>query len=158
MEEIDPGIHRLVYDPAPSPGVFPTNSWLITGRDASALVDTGWNRPDDIKARLAYIQRVSHPPLHYIAITHRHGANTGGASAIRKAHGGVIVSHPVEKEFIDTALEGTTVERTVEDGETVSLGDLTLEFIHAPGHTFGSLGVFIRERKALFTGDNVMGV
>ncbi len=158
MEEVAPNIHRLFYDPEPRPGNFPANSWMIVGRDATALVDTGWDRPEEVSARLEYIQRVQHPPIGYIAITHRHGANVGGASAIQKAHGGIIVSHPLEKEFIDAALKGATVEKTIQDGEVVSLGDLTLEFVHAPGHTYGSLGVFLRERRALFTGDNVMGV
>ncbi len=72
--------------------------------------------------------------------------------------GGIVVSHPQEKEHIDEALEGLTVGRTVQDGEQLDLGGMTLELIHAPGHTFGSLGVYLRERRALFTGDNVMGV
>ncbi|MBI2170642.1 MAG: MBL fold metallo-hydrolase [Chloroflexi bacterium] len=158
MEEVAPNIHRLVYDPEPRPGALAANSWMVIGRTATALVDTGWNRPEEVKARLEYIQRVRHSPIRYIAITHRHGANVGGASAIQKAYGGVIVSTPMEKEFVDAALEGTSVGKTVQDGETVSLGGLTLEFIHASGHTFGSLGVFLREQRALFTGDNVMGV
>jgi glyoxylase-like metal-dependent hydrolase (beta-lactamase superfamily II) len=45
----------------------------------------------------------------------------------------------------------------VRDGATLSLGDTTLEFLEAPGHTYGSLAVFVRETRALFTGDNVMG-
>ncbi len=49
------------------------------------------------------------------------------------------------------------VDRPVRDGETMSLGNLTLEFIEAPGHTYGSMAVFVRETRALFTGDNVMG-
>ncbi len=72
--------------------------------------------------------------------------------------GGTIVSHPEEKEHIDEALEGISVGRTVQDGEQLDIGGMTLELIHAPGHTFGSLGGFLRERRALFTGDNVMGV
>ncbi|MBI4202123.1 MAG: MBL fold metallo-hydrolase [Chloroflexi bacterium] len=157
MEEVAPGIHKICYDPELRPGVFNTNSYMVIGREATALIDTGWNRPEEVQARLEYIQRTPHTPIGYIIITHRHGANVGGAAAIQKAHGGVIMSHPVEKEHIDAALEGPKVERTVADGETIRLGDLTLEFIHASGHTFGSLGVFLRERRALFTGDNVMG-
>jgi glyoxylase-like metal-dependent hydrolase (beta-lactamase superfamily II) len=52
---------------------------------------------------------------------------------------------------------GTKVGKVVQDRETLHLGDLTLEFVHAPGHTYGSLAVFLREPRALFTGDNVMG-
>lgn len=158
MEEIASGIHRLVYDPEPTPGVFQTNSWMILGHTATALIDTGWNRPEEIQARLDYIDTVPHPPVEYLIITHRHGANVGGASAMVRRFGGIIVSHPQEKEHIDEALDGITVGRTVQDGERLDIGGITLEIIHAPGHTFGSLGVFLHERRALFTGDNVMGV
>lgn len=158
MEEITSGIHRLVYDPEPTPGMHPTNSWMVVGRDATALVDTGWNRPEEVQARLDYIEAVPHPPVKYIVITHRHGANVGGASAMVRSFGGIIVSNPQEKEHIDDALEGASVGKAVQDGEKFDLGGLTLELIHAPGHTFGSLGVYLQERRALFTGDNVMGV
>ncbi len=62
MEEVGTGIHRLVYDPEPTPGIFQTNSWMVLGNDATALIDTGWNRPEEVQARLDYIDKVPHPP------------------------------------------------------------------------------------------------
>ncbi|MBI4310456.1 MAG: MBL fold metallo-hydrolase [Chloroflexi bacterium] len=156
MQEVAPGIHQLFYDPEPRSGFAAANSYMLVGREATALIDTGWNRPEELKARLDYLQRAPHTPVRYIIITHRHGANVGGIDAIQKAHGGIVVSTPVEKRSIDDAIEGR-VDLTVYDGETVNLGDMSLEFVHASGHTFGSLCVFLRERQALFTGDNVMG-
>jgi len=138
--------------------MYVTNTYLVMGSQASAFVDTGWNREEDIKARLDYIQEMGNPPIKAIIITHRHPDHTGGAPAIRQATGGPIVTAPAEKEAIEANMEGARVDRVVQDGETLALGDMTLEFIHAPGHTLGSLGVFIREKKALFTGDNVIGV
>ena len=54
-------------------------------------------------------------------------------------------------------MQGAKVDRSVRDGDTASLGSLTLQFVEAPGHTYGSLAVFIPETGALFTGDTVMG-
>ena len=155
--EIAQGIHRIVVGEGAAPGLYATNTYLVMGSQASAFVDTGWNREEDIKARLDYIQQMGNPPIKAVIITHRHPDHMGGASAIHKATGGPILTAPDEKEPVDAKLEGAKVDRVVQDGETVDLGDMTLEFIHAPGHTLGSLGVFIREKKALFTGDNVMG-
>ena len=62
-----------------------------------------------------------------------------------------------EKDAIEQRMAGAKVGKVGQDGETLHLGDMTLEFVHAPGHTYGSLAVFLRERKALFAGDNVMG-
>ena len=155
--EIARGIHRIVVGQGASPGMYATNTYLLVGSRSSAFVDTGWNREEDIKARLDYIQQMGNPSMGAIIITHRHLDHMGGASAIHQATGGPIITAPAEKEPIESNMKGAKVDRVVQDGETLDLGDLTLEFIHAPGHTLGSLGVLIRERKALFTGDNVMG-
>ncbi len=155
--EIAPGIHCIIVGQGASPGMYATNTYLIMGSQGAAFLDTGWNREDDIKARLDYIQQVGNPPMKAIIVTHRHPDHWGGAPAIQKATDAPIVASPTEKEPIEANMEGAKVDQVVQDGETLALGDMTLEFIHAPGHTVGSLGVFIREKKALFTGDNVMG-
>lgn len=155
--ELALGIHRIVVGEAASPGMYATNTYLLMGSHTSALVDTGWNREEDIRTRLDYIQQMGTQSIAAIIITHRHLDHMGGASAIHQATGGPIITAPAEKESIESNMKGVKVERVVEDGEILDLGDLTLEFIHAPGHTLGSLGVLIRENKALFTGDNVMG-
>jgi glyoxylase-like metal-dependent hydrolase (beta-lactamase superfamily II) len=63
-----------------------------------------------------------------------------------------------EKAPIEQALlNGARVGRVARDGETFDLGGVTLETVYAPGHTMGSLCVFHRQQRALFTGDNVLG-
>eukprot|EP00093_Oithona_nana_P008266 08266.XXX_333357_332928_1 [CDS] Oithona nana genome sequencing. len=43
--------------------------------------------------------------------------------------------------------------KVLEDGMTLSIGNETLEIIHLPGHTPGSIGVLHQEKKLLCTGD-----
>ncbi|MBI4201043.1 MAG: MBL fold metallo-hydrolase [Chloroflexi bacterium] len=155
--EIAQGIHRITVGQGAAPGLYATNTYMVIGSQGAAFVDTGWNREEDIKARLDYIRQMGNPAMKGIAITHRHPDHMGGASAIHQATGGPIITSPVEKAPIEAALKDAKVDKVVQDGETLSLGNMTLEFVHAPGHTLGSMAVFIREKKALFTGDNVMG-
>jgi len=43
--------------------------------------------------------------------------------------------------------------RLLHDGEIIDLGTVTVEIIHAPGHTPGNLAFYFREPKILFMGD-----
>lgn len=153
--EIAPGIHNVITEPAPAPGV--TNTYLIVGTAGAIWVDTGWNRAGEAQARIDYWHAVGSPHLKGIVVTHRHPPHWGNAPAIQKVTGAPIISTATEKDAIEEGMAGARVDRVVQDGETLGLGDVTIEFVHAPGHTYGSLAAFIRERKALFAGDNVMG-
>jgi glyoxylase-like metal-dependent hydrolase (beta-lactamase superfamily II) len=43
--------------------------------------------------------------------------------------------------------------RSLVDGDVVDLGDRTLEVLHLPGHTPGSIGLLDEKNRILFTGD-----
>jgi glyoxylase-like metal-dependent hydrolase (beta-lactamase superfamily II) len=178
--EIAPGIHNVVTEGAAAPGV--TNTYLVIGTDGAVWIDTGWDRPGEAQARIDYWDKVGRPELKGIVVTHRHPPHWQNAPALQRASVATastgsassgssgaaftrsparsqapIIATAVEKDAIEQRMVGAKVDRVVEDGETLSLGNLTLEFVHAPGHTYGSLAVFVREPRALFTGDNVMG-
>jgi len=52
-----------------------------------------------------------------------------------------------------TGLEAIDVDEIRSDGEVGACGDLSLEFIEAPGHSPCSMAVYIPEQKALFASD-----
>ena len=56
-----------------------------------------------------------------------------------------------EKGYAD--FKGIEVEQVLEDGQTISCGDLTLEILAVPGHSSCSLAVYVPEQKALFASD-----
>jgi glyoxylase-like metal-dependent hydrolase (beta-lactamase superfamily II) len=153
---IAPGIHNILTTLEHPTGV--TNTYLVVGSAGAVFVDTGWDRPDEARARIDYWDKLGRPPLGGIAVTHRHAPHWGNAPAIQKACGNPpIIATFAEKDEIEARMRGAKVDRPVRDGETLSLGNMTLEFLDAPGHTYGSMAVFIRESRALFTGDTVMG-
>jgi glyoxylase-like metal-dependent hydrolase (beta-lactamase superfamily II) len=154
--EIAPGIHHIVTDLTHPTGV--TNTYLIVGTQGALFVDAGWDRPGEAEARISYWEKLGKPPLKGIAATHRHTPHWGNAPKLQQACGHPpIIASVVETPEIEARMQGAKVDRPVRDGETLSLGNLTLEFIDAPGHTYGSLAIFVRETRALFSGDNVMG-
>lgn len=154
--EIAPGIHNVLTDLQHPTGV--TNTYLVVGTAGAAFIDTGWDRPGEASARIEYWARIGRPPLKGIVVTHRHPPHWGNAPAIQRACGPApIIATTLEKEAIEARMHDAKVDRTVRAGDSLSLGSLTLEFVEAPGHTYGSLAVFVPETRALFTGDNVMG-
>ena len=49
----------------------------------------------------------------------------------------------------------TKADILVSDGDELKVGDVTLKFIHTPGHTEGGLCIYVKEAKALFSGDTL---
>ena len=97
------------------------------------------------------------PPVAAIVVTHRHIDHAGGARLLAEATGGPIAAAAEEKPHIEEAFSGAVVGRMVADREVMDLGGATLEFVHTPGHTMGSVCVYYREEHVLFTGDTVLG-
>ena len=66
------------------------------------------------------------------------------------------LAEQIEKFRKQAAEAGPDVR--VADGQTFKIGGLTLEVVHTPGHTLGSVCLYLREEKALFTGDTALGL
>ena len=90
-------------------------------------------------------------------MTHRHSDHIGGAQELSKRMEAPVISTSVEKIAIEKE-SSAKVSITPTDGEKLDLGETTLEFVHTPGHTMGSLCIYLEEDKVLFTGDNILGL
>jgi glyoxylase-like metal-dependent hydrolase (beta-lactamase superfamily II) len=78
----------------------------------------------------------------YVINTHTHYDHTGGNSFFQ-AKGAQLVTHETAK----------TGDLTVKDGETLTIGKETLNFIHTPGHTPDSMCILAGTNLA--TGDTL---
>ena len=155
--EIAPNVHMVTVGRGDYIGVYAPNVYLVTGNRRAAFIDTAHGKHEEVQAHLELWESHGRPEIAAIVLTHRHTDHTGGAGRLRDATGGELVSSDVEKEPIEASLDGVKVGRTAADGETIDLGGITLELVHAPGHTLGSMCVYHREEGVLFTGDNILG-
>ena len=139
-----------------SPGTAgPPNIYMVRGSERAAFIDTGYGTQNEISECVDVWKQRSNIPIAAIILTHRHTDHIGGANQLRSLVKAETVCSKHELEPIH--YENVAVDKTVEDGETLSLGGVTLRFITTPGHTMGSLCILLEESGSLFTGDTVLG-
>ncbi|MFC4909173.1 MBL fold metallo-hydrolase [Actinomadura gamaensis] len=91
-------------------------------------------------------------PLGRVVTTHRHQDHWQALEHIVQATGAPVSAHPFDAEPLPVA-----VAEPVQNGDTVRVGQATLEVIHLRGHTPGSIALLYTadDRPHLFTGDSL---
>ena len=131
------------------------------GTRRAIVVDPG----DEIGQILAILER-HQLTVDAIVITHAHIDHIGGAHKMKQATGA-----PVYMNQADTALydqldmqagwlgmptpERTEIDSPARDGDTIRLADTDFAVLHTPGHTPGSLCLWIAAENKLVAGDTL---
>ncbi len=89
--------------------------------------------------------------IEWIFATHGHSDHTSGINSLVKETGAKVVVHQGDAHPLERA--GIKVDKRVEDGHRVKVGEVEVEIIHTPGHTPGSM-CLLAEGK-LITGDTL---
>jgi len=110
-------------------GPFGTNAYVLVCRATgdSVLVDT----PAEANRIL---ERLKGSNPRYILITHNHMDHLGAFSELRSALGVPVAAHS-----LDAGKLPSPPDILLNDGDTVSFGNIELRVLHTPGHTPGSL-------------------
>lgn len=131
-------------------GPMDNNAYLVrcTTSGARLLIDAA-AEPERLLAELA------DQPLAGIVTTHRHADHWQALDAVVRATGAPVSAHPLDAPELPVP-----VERPVEDGDQIVVGELRLRVIHLVGHTPGSIALHldVGERDGrghLFTGDSL---
>ncbi len=178
-------IHSIPAEQAFYTGPQAPNVFLVKDGDEGAFVDSGFGDEKSIEARLGFLKDFPHLKLRYIALTHHHFDHSSGADQIRRATGAEVTLHPDElswlrdwqseapqdieipeemKEMREKVAkfreQAAAAEPTIEvkDGDEFTVGSLSVQVIHTPGHTMGSVCFYMPKEKALFTGDTALGL
>lgn len=145
---------RLFDRLIPLPDGTSYNSYLIKGSDKTALLDT----VDPAKTAVLFdnIIRCGVDKIDYIVSHHAEQDHSGSLPEILFMYPDAkIVTNPKCKQLLIEMLDIKDESFiTVEDGQRLSLGDKTLEFIYLPWvHWPETFGTYLKEDKILFPCD-----
>jgi glyoxylase-like metal-dependent hydrolase (beta-lactamase superfamily II) len=125
---------------------------VFFGEKNIGIVDTGYeNTPEDLVLPLIRERGREPGEVDLVVNTHRDGDHVGGNAALKEKTGARIAIHSLEAEAVPSA------DMTVEDGDTLRLGDRSFKVIHTPGHRPGAICLLDESHGLLVTGDSVCG-
>jgi hydroxyacylglutathione hydrolase len=128
-----------------------TNTYLIGRRDP-ILLDTGAGVPDYLPLFERYLEERGWAQPSRVVLTHRHRDHLGGVEQLRGRYRGLRVAKMI---YRDAGLPEDV--ENLRDGDVIEGEGVTLTAIHTPGHASDHLCYYLREEKAVFTGDVVLG-
>ena len=101
-----------------------------------------------------------------IIITHAHIDHIGGAAKLKAATGAPVYMNQNDQELYDhldmqanwlgiKPPDRTDIDTPLRDGDRLQLGETDFQILHTPGHTQGSVSVWIPAENKLVAGDTL---
>ena len=152
------------WDKAAPPFRILGNSWyvgtcgiaaiLVASPQGHVLIDSGTEAGGELI--LANLRRIGVDPedVRYILASHEHFDHVGGHAILAKATGAQIIASPLAAPVLESgmvsdedpqadagrpAMAPVKVARIIQDGETLTLGDIAITAHATPGHTPGAM-------------------
>ncbi len=159
--QLSPLVSRVLAH-NPGPFTFKGTGVYIVGKTDVAVVDPGPVIPEHLDAlkRALDGKRVTH-----ILVTHTHNDHSPAAQPLKEWTGAETYAYGTHGS--GKAEDGVKVEEggdmafvpdvRVKDGDVIKGNGFTFECVYTPGHTSNHMCFALREEKALFTGDHIMG-
>ena len=127
----------------------------------AVVIDPG----DEIQKILAILEK-HQLRVKAIVITHAHIDHIGGAQKLKAATGAPVYMNAKDQplsEHLDTQAawlgmatpEQTKIDVDAREGEKIALGPAEFQVLHTPGHTQGSISLWIPAENKLIAGDTL---
>lgn len=144
---------RRLFDALiPLPDGTTYNSYIVKGSEKTALLDT----VDPPMINILMDQLKDFPKIDYVIAHHAEQDHSGVLpDVLAKYPDAVLITSPKGKGMMMDLLHiDENRFKTVEDGETISLGNKTLRFIHTPWvHWPETMSTYLEEDRILFSCD-----
>ena len=135
---------------------FSSDCYLLSGDESAVIIDTGMIRNLNLKDYILELKLTDKPIIGAIS-THSHFDHTGGNGWFGHAwmHKNSVygATHPfggnADGYILDYPID------IIKEGDVIDLGNRRLEFIEIGAHDLGSVAILDKDRRILFTGDEL---
>jgi len=91
-----------------------------------------------------------------VICTHGHAAHTAAALAVAERDEAPVALHPKDRLAWREAHGDTLPEIEMEQDGAFEVSDVTLDVLHTPGHTPGSVSIYCEDLGVVCTGDTLL--
>lgn len=142
-------------------GPIETNAYLVIDEasNEALIIDAPLDSVDQLEAAVA--EHGANVGLVYI--THSHWDHIGDAAAMKTRTGAPLAAHRLCQKALEQPgssvmdlpfeIEPSTIDRFVDEGDTVRLGSTTFQVLHLPGHEPGHTALYSEQDRVLLSGD-----
>lgn len=156
---------KNIYQITIMPRVFPVNCYIIEEQNELTVIDAGM--PASFKGIVKVIEQLN-KPLTNIVLTHAHEDHIGSLEHLKEQYPAACVSISIRDSRLlkgDKSLDAHELQMPIKGGVPKNLqivpdrllkeGDTigSLEVVETPGHTPGSISLFVKNTKAMIVGD-----
>ncbi|MEI2825044.1 MAG: MBL fold metallo-hydrolase [Dermatophilaceae bacterium] len=123
------------------------NVWIL-GDDTQCVVF------DAPHVSAPILEAIGERTLLAILCTHAHDDHITAVGEVRAATGAAAYLHPADRVLWDRVYEEAP-DRDLVDGESLPVGDVTIEVLHTPGHAPGAVCFSVPALGVVFSGDTL---
>lgn len=142
--------------------------YLLESQGESCIIDTGAGRSMGLILDNIRNTGVDLQSIRYIIVTHGHIDHIGGLKQIKEAVPAEIIAHRLDLPAIEEGrpeltaaawygvkYEGVKVDQVLDQDQGFRVGEVTVQCVHTPGHTPGSISVYadLNNKRILFAQD-----
>ena len=168
-EQLEDDLVVITADNA-SPMTFTGTRSYILGTDNLIVIDPG---PDSTQHFNAIMEYIGERKLTDIILTHSHVDHSPLSRRLKNETGASIIGFGSADEArtsfmkrLSSSLDlggeegidrDLVLDKKVHDKQLLKINNYSIEVVHTPGHLSNHICLSIKEKKALFSGDHVMG-
>lgn len=143
-----------------------TNCYIVIceGSREAIVIDPGFDESDE-EMVLGRVRELK-VAVKYIINTHGHADHISGNSKVKMETGAKIAIHAYDADMLLdprknlSMLIGSNIvspppDIVLQDGDEILFGDLKIKVLHTPGHSPGSISLYLEEKGVIFTGDTL---